>query len=156
MIQALPKLIKLNPIVVKEVFNRLLGTQHGRGRGRVTTAGWDGEAGISLGTAPVGTGDLAGVERATCCGGTVERPWAHNQRSPWGHRVGRGRSPRCHPVLCPPAGDGASTVSPLNPGELLIALHNIDSSKCDMKSIIKGGCGGAGAGAGRGVPVTSR
>jgi symplekin len=29
-IQALPKLIKLNPIVVKEVFNRLLGTQHGR------------------------------------------------------------------------------------------------------------------------------
>ncbi|NXT36177.1 SYMPK protein, partial [Pelecanoides urinatrix] len=61
-IQALPKLIKLNPIVVKEVFNRLLGTQHG---------------------------------------------------------------------------DGASAVSPLNPGELLIALHNIDSSKCDMKSIIK-------------------
>ncbi|KAM6288742.1 LOW QUALITY PROTEIN: symplekin [Aegotheles albertisi] len=60
-IQALPKLIKLNPIVVKEVFNRLLGTQHG---------------------------------------------------------------------------DGASTVSPLNPGELL-SLHNIDSSKCDMKSIIK-------------------
>lgn len=31
-IQALPKLIKLNPIVVKEVFNRLLGTQHGRSR----------------------------------------------------------------------------------------------------------------------------
>ncbi|XP_068854580.1 LOW QUALITY PROTEIN: symplekin [Aphelocoma coerulescens] len=61
-IQALPKLIKLNPIVVKEVFNRLLGTQHG---------------------------------------------------------------------------DGASAVSPLNPGELLIALHNIDSAKCDMKSIIK-------------------
>uniref|UniRef100_A0A670ZN37 Symplekin n=1 Tax=Pseudonaja textilis TaxID=8673 RepID=A0A670ZN37_PSETE len=29
-IQALPKLIKLNPIVVKEVFNRLLGTQHGK------------------------------------------------------------------------------------------------------------------------------
>uniref|UniRef100_A0A8C5SVY3 Symplekin scaffold protein n=1 Tax=Laticauda laticaudata TaxID=8630 RepID=A0A8C5SVY3_LATLA len=61
-IQALPKLIKLNPIVVKEVFNRLLGTQHG---------------------------------------------------------------------------EGNSTVSPLNPGELLIALHNIDSTKCDMKSIIK-------------------
>lgn len=61
-IQALPKLIKLNPVVVKEVFNRLLGTQHG---------------------------------------------------------------------------DGSSAVSPLNPGELLIALHNIDSSKCDMKSIIK-------------------
>uniref|UniRef100_A0A8C3RVD2 Symplekin n=1 Tax=Chelydra serpentina TaxID=8475 RepID=A0A8C3RVD2_CHESE len=61
-IQALPKLIKLNPIVVKEVFNRLLGTQHG---------------------------------------------------------------------------EGNSAVSPLNPGELLIALHNIDSAKCDMKSIIK-------------------
>ncbi|XP_069500751.1 symplekin isoform X2 [Ambystoma mexicanum] len=61
-IQALPKLIKLNPIVVKEVFNRLLGTQHGE----VNTS-----------------------------------------------------------------------VSPLNPGELLIALHNIDSTKCDMKSIIK-------------------
>uniref|UniRef100_A0A8C7Y2Y8 Symplekin n=1 Tax=Oryzias sinensis TaxID=183150 RepID=A0A8C7Y2Y8_9TELE len=29
-IQALPKLIKLNPIVVKEVFNRLLGTQHSK------------------------------------------------------------------------------------------------------------------------------
>ncbi|KAB1274475.1 Symplekin [Camelus dromedarius] len=61
-IQALPKLIKLNPIVVKEVFNRLLGTQHG---------------------------------------------------------------------------EGNSALSPLNPGELLIALHNIDSAKCDMKSIIK-------------------
>ncbi|XP_056883577.1 symplekin [Takifugu flavidus] len=61
-IQALPKLIKLNPIVVKEVFNRLLGTQHS---------------------------------------------------------------------------EGSSTVSPLTPGDLLIALHNIDSNKCDMKSIIK-------------------
>ncbi|XP_075886675.1 symplekin [Nelusetta ayraudi] len=61
-IQALPKLIKLNPIVVKEVFNRLLGTQHS---------------------------------------------------------------------------EGSSTVSPLTPGDLLIALHNIDSTKCDMKSIIK-------------------
>ncbi|NXR11466.1 SYMPK protein, partial [Semnornis frantzii] len=60
--QALPKLIKLNPIVVKEVFNRLLGTQHG---------------------------------------------------------------------------EGSSAVSPLTPGELLVALHNIDSAKCDMKSIIK-------------------
>ncbi|XP_051520086.1 symplekin isoform X2 [Myxocyprinus asiaticus] len=60
-IQALPKLIKLNPIVVKEVFNRLLGTQHS---------------------------------------------------------------------------EGSSSMS-LTPGELLIALHNIDSSKCDMKSIIK-------------------
>uniref|UniRef100_A0A0S7EP76 SYMPK n=2 Tax=Poeciliopsis prolifica TaxID=188132 RepID=A0A0S7EP76_9TELE len=62
-IQALPKLIKLNPIVVKEVFNRLLGTQHS---------------------------------------------------------------------------EGSSSVSPLTPGDLLIALHNIDSTKCDMKSIIKG------------------
>lgn len=61
-IQALPKLIKLNPIVVKEVFNRLLGTQHN---------------------------------------------------------------------------EGTSSVSPLTPGDLLIALHNIDSTKCDMKSIIK-------------------
>ncbi|XP_051937942.1 symplekin isoform X2 [Hippocampus zosterae] len=61
-VQALPKLIKLNPIVVKEVFNRLLGTQHS---------------------------------------------------------------------------EGSSSVSPLTPGDLLIALHNIDSIKCDMKSIIK-------------------
>ncbi|XP_053552838.1 symplekin isoform X2 [Bombina bombina] len=57
-IQALPKLIKLNPIVVKEVFNRLLG-------------------------------------------------------------------------------DIGPSMSPLTPGDLLVALHNIDSSKCDMKSIIK-------------------
>ncbi|KAJ3592170.1 hypothetical protein NHX12_007298 [Muraenolepis orangiensis] len=61
-ILALPKLIKLNPIVVKEVFNRLLGTQHS---------------------------------------------------------------------------EGSSSMSPLTPGELLISLHNIDSNKCDMKSIIK-------------------
>ncbi|KAJ8266595.1 hypothetical protein GJAV_G00132310 [Gymnothorax javanicus] len=61
-IQALPKLIKLNPIVVKEVFNRLLGTQHS---------------------------------------------------------------------------EGSSSMSPLTPGEFLVALHNIDSTKCDMKSIIK-------------------
>ncbi|KAM4642283.1 symplekin isoform 2-T2 [Discoglossus pictus] len=60
-IQALPKLIKLNPIVVKEVFNRLLGTQH----------------------------------------------------------------------------DVGPSMSPLTPGDLLVALHNIDSSKCDMKSVIK-------------------
>ncbi|KAL2093476.1 hypothetical protein ACEWY4_010788 [Coilia grayii] len=61
-IQALPKLIKLNPTVVKEVFNRLLCAQHG---------------------------------------------------------------------------EGGSSVSPVTPSELLIALHNIDSTKCDMKSIIK-------------------
>ncbi|XP_018431273.1 PREDICTED: symplekin-like [Nanorana parkeri] len=28
-------------------------------------------------------------------------------------------------------------MSPLTPGDLLVALHNIDSSKCDMKSVIK-------------------
>ncbi|KAI4806037.1 hypothetical protein KUCAC02_010628, partial [Chaenocephalus aceratus] len=33
--------------------------------------------------------------------------------------------------------EGSSSVSPLTPGDLLIALHNIDSTKCDMKSIIK-------------------
>ncbi|XP_061172101.1 symplekin-like isoform X1 [Saccostrea echinata] len=59
-IQALPKLIKLNPIVVKEVFNRLLG----------------------------------------------------------GH-------------------SDANYTSPLTPVDLLIALHNIDPAKCDMKTIIK-------------------
>lgn len=59
---ALPKLIKLNPIVVKEVFNGLLG----------------------------------------------------------GH-----------------ANSDASYTLPLTPAELLIALHNIDPTKCDMKTIIK-------------------
>ena len=29
-------------------------------------------------------------------------------------------------------------VSPLTPAELLVALHNIDTSKVDMKTIIKG------------------
>ncbi|XP_070578226.1 LOW QUALITY PROTEIN: symplekin-like [Ptychodera flava] len=61
-IAALPKLIKLNPIVVKEVFHRLLMSHQG---------------------------------------------------------------------------DNSAGQSPLSPAELLIALHNIDSSKCDMKSIIK-------------------
>ncbi|RWS16735.1 symplekin-like protein [Dinothrombium tinctorium] len=61
-IAALSKLIKLNPVVVKEVFNRLLGTH-------------------------------------------VE--------------------------------SGSMYQSPLTPAELLIALHNIDPSKCDMKTIIK-------------------
>ena len=32
----------------------------------------------------------------------------------------------------------ASYVSPLTPDELLVALHNIDPNKCDMKTIIKG------------------
>ncbi|XP_070161824.1 symplekin [Polyergus mexicanus] len=62
-IAALPKLIKLNPIVVKEVFNRLLGT--------------------------------------------------HNNDS------------------------GVPHTSPITPAELLIALHNIDSSKAELKTVIK-------------------
>ncbi|XP_008544685.1 symplekin [Microplitis demolitor] len=62
-IAALPKLIKLNPIVVKEVFNRLLGT--------------------------------------------------HNNDT------------------------GIPHTSPLTPAELLIALHNIDSSKAELKTVIK-------------------
>ncbi|KAL1131946.1 hypothetical protein AAG570_011557, partial [Ranatra chinensis] len=60
-IAALPKLIKLNPIVVKEVFNRLLGTQ---------------------------------TEMSV-----------HS--------------------------------SPITPSELLIALHTIDPSKCELKTVIK-------------------
>lgn len=62
-IAALPKLIKLNPIVVKEVFNRLLGT--------------------------------------------------HNNDS------------------------GIPHTSPVTPAELLIALHNIDSTKAELKTVIK-------------------
>ncbi|KAF7418400.1 hypothetical protein HZH68_001053 [Vespula germanica] len=62
-IAALPKLIKLNPIVVKEVFNRLLGT--------------------------------------------------HNNDS------------------------GVPHTSPITPAELLIALHNIDPSKAELKTVIK-------------------
>ncbi|KAH8027591.1 hypothetical protein HPB51_007141 [Rhipicephalus microplus] len=61
-IAALPKLIKLNPIVVKEVFNRLLGSH---------------------------------VEST------------------------------------------ANFTSPVSPAELLVALHNIDPSKCDVKTVIK-------------------
>ena len=61
-IAALPKLIKLNPVVVKEVFNRLLGVQD----------------------------------------------------------------------------TDADYQSPVTPVELLIALHNIDLNKCDMKTVIKG------------------
>jgi symplekin len=60
----LPKLIKQNPDVVKQVFNRLLGLQ----------------------------------------GGESQLP---------------------------------STSSPLTPAEFLIALHNIDPAKCDMKTIMK-------------------
>ncbi|XP_059481472.1 symplekin [Neocloeon triangulifer] len=60
-IGALPKLISLNPVVVKEVFNRLLGTHS----------------------------------------------------------------------------EGSSYTSPLTPAELLIALHNIDTTKADMKTIMK-------------------
>ena len=66
-IAALPKLIKLNPIVVKEVFNRLLGMHH------------------------------------------------HHAASE----------------------SSASFKSPLSPADLLIALHSIDASKCDIKTVIK-------------------
>ena len=65
---ALPKLIKLNPVVVKEVFHRLLGGAPG--------------------------------------GGAQEGDVAYS--------------------------------SPLTPAELLIALHNVDHSKCDMRTVIKG------------------
>ncbi|XP_064484219.1 symplekin-like isoform X2 [Ornithodoros turicata] len=61
-IAALPKLIKLNPVVVKEVFNRLLGSN---------------------------------VESSS------------------------------------------NFTSPVTPAELLIALHNVDPSKCDVKTVIK-------------------
>lgn len=60
-IEALPKLIKLNPVVVKEVFNRLLGTH----------------------------------------------------------------------------ADSSGHSSPITPAELLIALHLIDPSKCELKTVIK-------------------
>ncbi|XP_068085676.1 symplekin isoform X2 [Anabrus simplex] len=60
-IAALPKLIKLNPVVVKEVFNRLLGTH----------------------------------------------------------------------------AESMNHTSPLTPAELLIALHTIDPSKCELKTVIK-------------------
>ncbi|XP_034943340.1 symplekin [Chelonus insularis] len=60
-VAALPKLIKLNPIVVKEVFNRLLGTND----------------------------------------------------------------------------SGIPHTSPVTPAELLIALHNIDSNKAELKTVIK-------------------
>ena len=33
---------------------------------------------------------------------------------------------------------GGSHVSPLTPAELLLALHNIDATKVDMKTLIKG------------------
>lgn len=62
-IAALPQLIQLNPVVVKEVFNRLLGIHH------VDSSG--------------------------------------------------------------------SFISSLSPSELLVALHNIDPSKCDVKTVIK-------------------
>jgi symplekin len=61
-VAALPKLIKLNPVVVKEVFNRLLGSH---------------------------------------------------------------------------ADTNVNYTSPLTPAELMVALHNIDVTKCDMKTIIK-------------------
>lgn len=96
MIQALPKLIKLNPIVVKEVFNRLLGTQHGRGRGRghVTTPGGDGEAGISLGTVLLGTADLPGVGCGTSRGGTWDLPVVGHGGASLGARPALAAGPR--------------------------------------------------------------
>ncbi|XP_072031485.1 LOW QUALITY PROTEIN: symplekin-like [Amphiura filiformis] len=42
-----------------------------------------------------------------------------------------------HRLLMSHQGDNSAGQSPLTPAELLIALHNIDSAKCDMKSIIK-------------------
>ncbi|KAM9207940.1 LOW QUALITY PROTEIN: symplekin [Leptosomus discolor] len=94
-IQALPKLIKLNPIVVKEVFNRLLGTQHGRGRGRGQPRGdgavsrWHTEPGISLGTVVVpgvGVWGLLGVVGgASMRWDTMGHLWGQSQWSLWGH-----------------------------------------------------------------------
>lgn len=34
--------------------------------------------------------------------------------------------------------EGVNHTSPLTPAELLIALHNIDPSKCELKTVIKG------------------
>jgi hypothetical protein len=34
--------------------------------------------------------------------------------------------------------EGLTHMSPLTPAELLIALHNIDPSKCELKTVIKG------------------
>ncbi|XP_072163939.1 symplekin-like [Diadema setosum] len=42
-----------------------------------------------------------------------------------------------HRLLMSHQADSSGGQSPLTPAELLIALHNIDPSKCDMKSIIK-------------------
>ncbi|MEQ2212860.1 hypothetical protein XENOCAPTIV_006048, partial [Xenoophorus captivus] len=100
-IQALPKLIKLNPIVVKEVFNRLLGTQHSM----TLSSSTRGRHLLSLFSISIHA--LKGAA------GTPAAP-----ESDLGS-------------------EGSSSVSPLTPGDLLIALHNIDSTKCDMKSIIK-------------------
>lgn len=80
-IAALPKLIKLNPIVVKEVFNRLLGA-HGNHFKLIISN-------------------------------------LFNKLS----------------ILVE---SGTNFQSPLTPSDLLIALHNIDPSECDMKTIIKG------------------
>ena len=43
-----------------------------------------------------------------------------------------------HRLLLSHQGDNSVGQSPLSPAELLLALHNIDHTKCDMKSIIKG------------------
>lgn len=94
---------------------------------------------------PLGTILVPDLGTLSHCGarfGDTGPPWCHF----WGHRATTARGLGAAPPLgdnSPPPGDGSSAVSPLNPGELLIALHNIDSSKCDMKSIIKGEWGGA-------------
>lgn len=75
-IQALPKLIKLNPIVVKEVFNRLLGTQHGRDPPPGQSWGWQGGCGM-------------------CRGGTGAA-WGWSWWEVWGHGDTPG-TPRGHP-----------------------------------------------------------
>lgn len=37
-----------------------------------------------------------------------------------------------------PVDSGTESSSPISPADLLIALHNIDLSKCDLKTVIKG------------------
>lgn len=39
-------------------------------------------------------------------------------------------------ILAPESGQNSR--SPLTASELLVALHNIDPSKCDMKTVMKG------------------
>lgn len=82
-IAALPKLIKLNPIVVKEVFNRLLGPQSMQ-------------------------------------------------------KVFHVKISKLISFIFIDQDSGQNTRNPLTASELLVALHNIDPSKCDMKTVMKG------------------